>query len=274
LAICSCTPPSLAGVYSFGPSAAAEMFDVNVRGTETVLREALSLGVERAVYTSTVGTTAFSGHRLASESDLAGPEAMCGPYKRSKYEAERFVRRLARQGAPIVTVCPTAPIGPGDRKPTPTGRIVLDFMRGKIPAYIDTGLNFVHVSDAAEGHLLALESGAPGARYLLGNAEGNLTLAQAFDILAGAAGRPAPRLRIPYPLALAAARIDSLAAGALPRRTPSIPLEGVRMARTRMWVDPSWSVRELGLPQTPIETAFREAVDWFAKHGRAKGEFG
>ena len=264
----------VAGAYTFDPSAAGEVFDVNVRGTETVLREALGRGVERIVYTGTVGTTAFSARRLATESDLAGPDTMCGPYKRSKYEAERLVRRLGRQGAPVVTVCPTAPIGPGDRRPTPTGRIVLDFMRGRIPAYVETGLNFVHVGDVATGHLLALERGVPGARYLLGNAAGNLTLAQAFRVLAAVTGRRAPRLRIPHALALAAAHLDRLVAGALPR-APAIPLEGVRMARTPMRVvDPSASVHALGLPQTPVETAFREAVDWFEKHGRAEGRFG
>ena len=170
---------------------------------------------------------------------------MDGPYKRSKFEAERIVRRLAAQGAPVVTVCPTATIGAEDEKPTPTGRLILDFMRGRIPAYVDTGLNFVHVRDVAEGHLLALERGTPGARYLLGNVDGNLTLQQALLGLAAITGRPPPRFRVPHAIALAAAYTDTFLSGAMPRRTPRLPLEGTRMAAKRMWVDPSWSVQAL-----------------------------
>ena len=255
----------VAGVYSFDPADAGLMRDVNVGGSANVLREAAASGVERVVYTGSVSSTAFHDDRLATERDIAGPEEMRGPYKRSKFEAERLVRRKAAQGAPVVIVCPTAVIGPGDAKPTPTGRIVLDFMRGRFPAYLDTGLNFVHVRDVAEGHVLAAERGAPGARYLLGAVDGNLTLAEAFDILASLAGRRAPRVRLPYPAALAASWA-SVAAGKALRRSPLIPPEAVRTAARRMWVDPSWSVRELALPQTPVVQAFREAVDWYARH--------
>ena len=253
----------VAALYSFDPALANEMQEVNVGGTGNVLRLALEAGVERVVYTGTVGGTAFSGEKLATERDMAGREAMTGPYKRSKFEAERLVRQMAAQGAPVVTVCPTAPIGPGDYKPTPTGRIVQDFMRRRMPAYVDTGLNFVHVADVAEGHLLALERGEVGARYLLGNVDGNLTLRQAFDILSELTGVPAPRLRLPHAAALTAAYVSGAAAGLFGKPSP-IPLEAVRMARTRMWVDSSWSVRELGMPQTPVRQAFRDAVEWFA----------
>lgn len=255
----------VAGVYTFNPANAGLMREVNVGGSENVLREAAALGVERVVYTSTVGCTAFRDDGLATERDVAGPDEMRGPYKRSKFEAERLVRRRAAQGAPVVIVCPTAVIGPGDAKPTPTGRIVLDFMRGRLPAYLDTGLNFVHVRDVAEGHVLAAERGEPGARYLLGAIDGNLTLAEAFDILASIVGRPAPKVRLPYAAALAASRASVAVGKALPR-SPVIPPEAVRMAARRMWVDPSWSVRELALPQTPVVQTFREAVDWFARH--------
>lgn len=258
----------IAGLYTFDPAKAALMREVNVGGTRNVLRQALAAGVERIVYTGTVGGSAFFDDRLADERDLAGPEAMRGPYKRSKFEAERVVRRMAAQGAPIVTVCPTAPVGPGDEKPTPTGKITLDFMRRRFPAYVDAGLNFVHVRDVAEGHLLALERGAPGCRYLLGNAEGNLTLAEALRILSALTGVPAPRLRVPRAAAVAAARASAAVAGAL-RRPPPIPPEAAQMTSQRMWVDPSRSVRELGLPQTPIRLAFQEAVEWFAQQGRA-----
>ena len=253
----------VAALYSFDSSLAAEMHEVNVGGTENVLRLALEAGVDRIVYTGTVGGTAFSSQGLATEADMAGPEKMTGPYKLSKFEAERIVRAMAARGAPVVTVCPTAPIGPGDEKPTPTGRVVRDFMRRRMPAYVDTGLNFVHVSDVAEGHLLALERGKDGQRYLLGNIEGNLTLRQAFDVLSELTGIPAPRLRLPHSAALAAAHISGAASWLLRKPSP-IPLEPVRMARTRMWVDPSWSVRELGMPQTPVRQAFRDAARWYS----------
>ena len=155
----------LAALYTFDSTQRKVMREVNVEGTENVLRMALEAGVDRIVYTGTVGGTAFSTDGLATERDVAGPETMKGPYKRSKFEAERVVRQMAKQGAPVVTVCPTAPLGPGDEKPTPTGDIVRRFMRRRMPAYVDTGLNFVHVRDVAEGHLLALERGELGGRY-------------------------------------------------------------------------------------------------------------
>ena len=257
----------MAALYTFDSTHAKKMREVNVGGTENVLRAALAAGVERIVYTGTVGGTAFSKDSLATERDIAGPETMKGPYKRSKFEAECVVRQMANQGAPVVTVCPTAPIGPGDEKPTPTGSIVREFMRRRMPAYVDTGLNFVHVGDVAEGHLLALERGEPGGRYLLGNTEGNLTLSQAFGILSELTGVPAPRLRLPHTAVLAAAWVSEIAGRTL-RRPPPIALEATQMASTRMWVDPSWSVRELRMPQTPVRQAFREAVEWFA--GRAE----
>lgn len=263
----------VAALYTFDPTQARAMHEVNVGGTENVLRAGIAAGVERIVYTGTVGGTAFSKDRLAAEKDIAGRESMSGPYKRSKFDAECVVQGMAAEGAPIVTVCPTAPIGPGDVKPTPTGKIVLDFMRRRMPAYVDTGLNFVHVRDVAEGHLLALEQGEPGARYLLGNTEGNLTLPQAFAILSELTGLPAPRVRLPHTAVLAAAWASE-AAGRLLRRPPALAVEAARMASTRMWVDPSWSVSELGMPQTPVRKAFEDAVEWFAQHrtrwGRAR----
>ena len=261
----------LAALYTFDSTQTEVMREVNVDGTQNVLHMALKAGVERIVYTGTVGGTAFSIDGLATERDLAGPETMKGPYKRSKFEAERVVRQMAMQGAPVVTVCPTAPIGPGDEKPTPTGRIVRDFMRRRMPAYVDTGLNFVHVRDVAEGHLLALERGELGARYLLGNADGNLTLSQAFGILSELTGVPAPRLRLPHTAVLAAARVSEIA-GRILRRPPPIALEAAQMASVRMWVDPSWSVRELRMPQTPVRQAFQEAVEWFAARGETAGD--
>ena len=252
----------LAALYTFDSAQARAMREVNAGGTENVLRAGLAAGVERIVYTGTVGGTAFARNGLATERDIAGPELMTGPYKRSKFEAEGVVRRMAAEGAPVITVCPTAPIGPGDVKPTPTGRIVRDFMRRRMPAFVDTGLNFVHVGDVAEGHLLALERGEHGVRYLLGNVDGNLTLSQAFGILSELTGIPAPRLRLPHAAALAAAWASEIA-GRMLRRPPAIALEAARMSSTRMWVDPSWSVQQLGMPQTPVRQALEDAVRWF-----------
>ena len=261
----------VAGLYTFDPARAAEMLEVNAQGTRNVMECALAAGVARIVYTGTVGTTDFSVRntgRLPNEDDVAGPGTGMGPYKRSKLEAERIVAEMAAGGAPIVTVCPTAPVGPGDHKPTPTGRIVVDFMRGRMFAYVETGLNFVHVTDVAEGHLLALERGRDGARYLLGSRDGNLTLAQAFGILSGITGVRAPRVRVPCAVAVGFAQATAAVCRAL-RRPPLVGPEAARMASTPMWVDPSRSVAELGLPQTPVVEAFREAVDWFAHHGYA-----
>ena len=252
----------VAALYSFDPSLKKLMHDVNVGGTGNVLRLALNADVDRIVYTGTVGGTAFRRDRLATERDVAAHDEMKGPYKRSKFEAERIVRQMAELGAPVITVCPTATVGPGDARPTPTGKIVLDFVRRRMPAYVDTGLNFVHVKDVAEGHLLALERGERGGRYLLGNVEGNLTLRQAFGILSQLVGVPAPRLRLPHSAALSVAWLAKAGAG-LMRMPEPIPMEAVRMSATRMWVDPSWTVRELGMPQTPVQRAFEDAVDWF-----------
>ena len=263
----------VAGLYTFDPARAAEMLEVNARGTRNVMERALAAGVPRIVYTGTVGTTDFSARdagRLPNEDDVAGPGAAMGPYKRSKLGAERIVAQMAAGGAPIVTVCPTAPVGPGDHKPTPTGRIVVDFMRGRMLAYVETGLNFVHVGDVAEGHLLALERGRDGARYLLGSREGNLTLAQAFAILSEITGVRAPRVRMPCAAAVALAHATTAVCRAL-RRPPLVSPEEARMASTPMWVDPSRSVDELRLPQTPVAEAFREAVDWYTQHGYAGG---
>ena len=262
----------VAGVYTFDPARAAEMLEANVEGTRNVVDCALEAGAERIVYTSTVGTTDFAAGdrtgRLPDEDDVAGPETTAGPYKRSKLKAERMVAEMASQGARIVTVCPTAPVGGGDHKPTPTGRIVVDFMRGRMVAYVETGLNFVHVRDVAEGHLLALERGRPGARYLLGSIEGNLTLAQAFGVLSEITGMRAPRVRVPCAAAVAFAHASTVVCRAL-RRPPLVAPEAARMASAPMWVDPSRTVAELGLPQTPVREAFHDAVEWFADHAYA-----
>jgi dihydroflavonol-4-reductase len=247
----------------------AVIYESNVQGTRNVLGAAIDAGVDRIVHTSTVGTTRFRKDSPATELDVAGPQGMAGHYKRSKYEAERIALRLARNGAPIVVVNPTAPLGSGDVKPTPTGRIIVDFLRGRLPAFVDTGLNFVGVGDVAEGHVLALEKGVPGERYLLGNASGNLTLAELFDRLSKITNLPAPRWRIPHAVARVMASIDGLIEGGVLRREPRIPMEGVRMAHQKMWANPSKAIHELGMPQHSVDEALAQSVDWFVDHNYA-----
>ncbi len=262
----------VAALYAFWRPDPAPLRDINVTGTRNVLDAAIAAGTKRIVYTSTVATVRFNADGTpADESSFAGPADLVGAYKRTKYEAERIARRLAAQGAPIVIVNPTAPVGPGDVRPTPTGQVIVDFLRGAMPAYVDTGLNLVDVADVAEGHALALERGTPGERYILGNAGGNVTLREMLEMLAKASGRPAPTRRMPYGLALAAAYVDHVVEGMLLRRAPRIPLEGTRMAAKPMWVDPAKAVRELGLPQSSVEGAIGAAVGWFTEHGYAGG---
>lgn len=250
-----------------------EMYATNVEGTRRVLEAAWAAGCRRIVYTSTVGCIGLP-HPAArppvptDESTPVAEAQMTNPYKRSKWQAEQVARELAGRGAPIVIVNPSAPIGPRDAKPTPTGKIIVDFLRRQLPAYLDTGLNWVHVRDVAVGHVLAAEMGRPGERYILGHAEGNWTMRQTLETLSEITGLPAPRWPIPYPVALLAAHVDE-ALARLTGRPPRAPLAGVRMARYKMWFNPAKAIRELGLPQTPPRQAFAEAIEWFKAHGYA-----
>jgi dihydroflavonol-4-reductase len=189
---------------------------------------------------------------------------MIGHYKRSKFMAEECALRAAEQGLPVVIVNPTTPVGLGDWKPTPTGKIIVDFLNGRMPGYVDTGLNFVPVEDCAHGHLLAAERGQIGERYILGGV--NLTLKNFLDILSGITGRPAPQWKIPHALAFAAGCVDSAVSRILGRE-PRIPLEGVRMARHKMFVDTSKAQRELGFSPGPVEAAMQRAVEWYESNG-------
>jgi dihydroflavonol-4-reductase len=193
---------------------------------------------------------------------------MSNPYKLSKWRAEVVARELAAKGLPVVVVNPSAPIGPRDVKPTPTGKVIVDFLRRAMPAYLDTGLNWVHVRDVCEGHILAAEKGRIGQRYILGHQDGNWTMKQALDVLAEITGIPAPRVRVPYGVAWTAAQVDEVIAK-FTGKPPKAPIAGVRMAAYKMWFDPSKAVRELGLPQTPPRQALSDAVDWFRSHGMA-----
>ncbi|MGB9604556.1 MAG: hopanoid-associated sugar epimerase [Bryobacteraceae bacterium] len=241
-----------------------EMYRSNVEGTRNVLAAARACGAERVVYTSTVGTIGIPGTGVGDEDTPVSLREMVGAYKRSKFLAELVAKEEAQAGLPVVIVNPTAPIGDHDFKPTPTGRIILDFLRGAIPAYIETGLNFVDVRDVAEGHLLALERGRNGERYILGSE--NLTLAQFFQRLSAASGMPAPRRRIPWALAFAAALL-STGWARVTGRPPRAPLDGVRMARKKMFVSSARAMRELAYKPQPVDDALRRAVEWFRNHG-------
>ena len=248
------------------------IYDSNVAGTRHLLVAAAEAGVERFIYTSTVATIAMGRPGpLPDETAEARLDEMIGPYKRSKFLAEREVRRAAAAGLPVVIVSPTTPVGPGDWKPTPTGRIIVDFLRGRMPAYVDTGLNLVAVEDVAAGHLLAAERGRIGERYLLGAR--NMTLKELLATLAAITGRPAPRVRLPYPMALAAG-YASEAFARLTGREPRVPLDGVRMARHRMFVDCSKAARELGFQPGPVEDALARAVRWYVAHQYVTGPAG
>jgi dihydroflavonol-4-reductase len=239
------------------------LYRSNVDGTRNIVEAARRSDVKRVVYTSSVATIGLRPDSQPSdETDVAQLDAMIGHYKRSKFLAENWVLQAARDGAPIVIVNPSTPIGPGDVKPTPTGRLVLDAATGRMPAYVDTGLNIVHVDDVAAGHLLAYQHGRIGERYILGGTD--LSLQRILSMIALASGRPAPRLRLPLNLLLPVA----YAAEALARlrgRETRITVDGIRMARHRMYFSSAKAVRELGYRWRPAQQAIEDAVRWFVQ---------
>jgi dihydroflavonol-4-reductase len=250
------------------------MYATNVEGTRNVIEAAGAAGCQRIVYTSTVGCIGLpksgDGDIVPADELATVPESeLTGHYKRSKWQAEEVAVNLARQGLPVIIVNPSAPVGPFDAKPTPTGRIIVDFLNRKLPAYLDTGLNWVHVRDVAIGHILAAENGRIGERYILGNADGNWTMRETLAVLAEITGILSPKLRIPYGLALTAAHLNEGIAS-LTGKEPRVPLAGVRMAKDKMWFNPAKAIRELGLPQTPPKQAFADAVAWFRANGYVK----
>ncbi len=256
----------VAADYRLWARAPQEIYESNVTGTRNLLEAARRQGgIERFIYTSTVATLAVPRPgALPNEDTAASLEEMIGHYKRSKFLAEQETLRAAADGLPVVIVNPTTPVGPGDWKPTPTGRIILDFLNGRMPGYVDTGLNLVPVEAAAAGHLLAAERGRIGQRYILGGR--NMTLKEILEVLSRITGRPAPRLRLPHAVALAAGYADSVVSRVLGRE-PQIPLEGVRMARHKMFVDCSKAARELGFTAGPVEQALERAVRWYEENG-------
>lgn len=250
------------------------MYAANVGGTRNVLEAAGHAGCSRIVYTSTVGCiglpTPIDGKIIPSdESTPVLATQMSNHYKRSKWEAEQVAVELVRKGLPIVIVNPTAPVGPRDVKPTPTGQIIVDFLNGAMPAYLDTGLNWVHVRDVAIGHVLAAKEGRIGERYILGNAQGNWTMREAFAVLQEITGVPAPKTRIPYFIALMAAHVNETISS-ITRKHPKAPLAGVRMAKYKMFFNPAKAIRELDLPQTSPKQALADAAEWFRANGCVK----
>ena len=249
-----------------------EIYETNVEGTRRVLRAAHEAGVERVVYTSSVGALGLEPSGAAADERTPVTIAdMVGHYKRSKYLAERVAEEWAERGLDVVIVNPSTPVGEGDLKPTATGRIILDFLNGRTPAWVDTGLNLVDVRDVAAGHLLAAERGRAGEKYILGNRD--MTLRDILRTLAEIAGRPAPRLRVPHWAAFAAAAVDT-AFARLRGVPPSVPLEAVRLARHKMYFDSTKAVTELDLPQTPVEEALARAVAWFRDNGYVRSPGG
>ncbi len=240
----------------------------NVDGTRNLLAAAEREGCTRFVYCSSVGALGIPKDGTPGrESTPVTLEDMVGHYKRSKFLAEREAEAAVARGVPVVIVNPSTPVGPCDIKPTETGKIIVRFLRGQMPAYLDTGLNFIDVDDVAEGHLLAAEKGRVGEKYILGNR--NMTLRELLETLAALTGRLAPSAKMPYGAALTIARINEFFMGTLLRREPGVPVEGVLMARKRMFFDAGKAVRELGIPQSPVETALDRAIRWFWDHGYA-----
>jgi len=245
-----------------------QMYRPNVEGTRSLLEAARKQGVRRVVYTSSVATMGFTsnGH-VADEQSPVSLADMIGHYKRSKFMAEQVAIEAARSGIDVVIVNPTTPVGERDIKPTPTGRIVVDFLKKKFPAYVDTGLNLVDVTQCARGHVAALEKGRSGERYILGGE--NLTLKQILDKLGSITGLPSPSIRVPYILALATGVVDEIVTGRIRGREPRATIDAVRMGRKKMFVSSAKAERELGWKIAPVDDALSRAAEWFRANGYA-----
>jgi dihydroflavonol-4-reductase len=243
-----------------------EMYRSNVEGTRGLLDAARKNGVHRIVYTSSVATMGFTSNGYPADEDSpVSLDDMIGPYKRSKFMAEDLALAAGRSGMDVVVVNPTTPVGEQDIKPTPTGRIVVDFLKKKFPAYVDTGLNLVDVGVCARGHIAALEKGRSGERYILGGE--NLTLKQILDKLAAITGLPSPKVKVPYLVALAAGVVDEVVTGRILGKEPRATIDAVRMGRKKMFVSTGKAERELGWKTVPVDQALKRAVDWFQANG-------
>jgi dihydroflavonol-4-reductase len=258
----------VAALYRFWARDPGDFYSVNVGGTRNVLAAAAEAGVERLVYTSTVGTLGLeqvSGTTAADERSFPEIHHLYGSYKRSKYVAEHEVLRAAAEGLPVSLALPTFPLGSGDRAPTPTGKLVLDFLNGRVPGYVDTVLNVVHVDDVAAGHVLALEKGRPGRSYILGGE--NLSLERVLGELATLTGLPRAKLKVPRSVSLAVAGVSELVEGKILRRHPSIPLEAARMSTSTMAFDDTRARSELGYTPRPAVQALEASARWFVDSG-------
>jgi dihydroflavonol-4-reductase len=243
-----------------------QMYRANVDGTRAILQAARNNRVRRVVYTSSVATMGFTSYgQPADENSPVSLDSMIGHYKRSKFMAEEVAIKAGKSGMDVVVVNPTTPVGEQDIKPTPTGRIIVDFLKKKFPAYVDTGLNLVDVKECARGHVAALERGRSGERYILGGE--NLTLKQILDKLAAITGLPSPKVKLPYAVALASGLVDTVVTGLLLRREPRVTLDAVRMGRKKMFVSSAKAGLELGWKTVPVEEALRRAVEWFHANG-------
>jgi dihydroflavonol-4-reductase len=243
-----------------------QMYRSNVEGTRTIIRAAQESGVHRVIYTSSVATMGFTttGH-IADENSPVSLKDMVGHYKRSKFMAEQIALEAGKSGANVVVVNPTTPVGEQDIKPTPTGRIIVDFLKRKFPAYVDTGLNVADVKEVARGHLLAMEKAVPGERYILGGE--NLTLKQILDKLSALTGLPAPTMKVPHAVAMGFAVFDQFFTGMIRRKEPRATVDAVRMGRKKMFASSAKAERELGYKMVPVENALRRAIRWFQVHG-------
>jgi dihydroflavonol-4-reductase len=258
----------VAADYRLGARNPEELYRANVEGTRNVLNAAHHSGVRRIVYTSSVATIGIPADGTpGDEQSATSLENMIGHYKRSKYLAEEVVREAAQSGISVVIVSPSTPVGPGDVKPTPTGQLVLDAAAGRMPAYVDTGLNIVHVDDVAAGHLLAYERGRAGERYILGGQD--MSLREILEVIARLEGRTGPRVRLPYGVVLPIAYLAE-AFARLTGRSGRITLEGVRMSRKRMFFSSAKAARELGYQWRPPVQAFEDAIRWFRENGRLR----
>jgi dihydroflavonol-4-reductase len=243
-----------------------EMYRANVEGTRSIIDAAQQSGVRRVVYCSSVATMGFTADgRVADEASPVSLEDMVGHYKRSKFMAEQLALEAGRGGANVVVVNPTTPIGESDIKPTPTGRIIVDFLKRKFPAYVDTGLNLADVREVARGHVLAMERAVPGERYILGGE--NLTLKQILDKLAALTGLPSPTTKVPHAVAMGFAAFDQFFTGTVRGKEPRATIDAVKMGRKKMFASSAKAERELGYKIVPVEEALTRAIHWFQTHG-------
>ncbi len=254
-----------AAYYSLWVKDRKTIYDVNVQGVRNILQAAMDSGVQKIVYTSTVGCVGLRENASANEETPLDPALLCNDYKRSKYEGEQAALEFFEKGLPLVIVNPTAPVGPRDIKPTPTGKVILDFLNRKMPAYLDTGLNLIDVADCARGHILAEQKGKPGERYILGNQ--NMSLKEILLALEKITGLKAPKIKMPYWAAWTAGWVCEMGSNLITGKPPAVPLGGVKMAKHFMYFDPAKAVRQLDLPQNPVENALEQAVDWFRSAG-------